>query len=574
MNAGSVHRLLSVPHSFVQDPLMSSSEFTSAAKARGLELGPDVLGRLHECGLLVPFYLVVDDASDERRLPVGERVIGANPTGWAFKAANEGQLLDPAMLPLPDRSAYDRPAGSTGSDWWDGYLFSPWQLLEIPRALGLLGYVESGPPIVDFEPGVVGAQSRQLASFLAAAAPRALPGIVGRLTLPPGGDDESYREETQRTNVEEIVAISGYLPSEIAAKGELLLSLARADDPMIEWWPLMRHSDLSGWAKLRGEPLNCVWRRIGAEIVFRCHEELAERQFVDPLPEIGGLMAWTPLHDRITRRDSEVESLGTALLRVGLAPNPRVLMMVEGDSETLVFRRLLAELGLDNPRYVEVFNSKSSKTNPHLIARYVTSPRLGRVISQTQLVDGRPTVLVVVMDPEHEYATETTRYGMRTRIRRAIRTDVEERGGSLTDVELDFLFQLHTWERLTFELSNFGDDALVLAISAILESDPSRALTPSRESALRDALALSRSGDDPGLKDIDHVVGRALRLQVNKVRLAEGLLPDLLARLAQELPMESPPTPAIRILKEVRRLVGLLSGGGYALTTPAHEAEE
>jgi hypothetical protein len=573
LNPGTVLDLFSMPDALVQDPLLDTQRFIAAAKARGMDLGSGILSRLHEAGLLIPFYLVVDDEDDARKVDVRERSFGSNPTGWAFQAAMEGRLLDPIATPLPHRSAYDRPAEPVAPGWWDGYLFSQWQLIELPRALSLLGYLDSGLATGKFDPSRAGVPSRQLAIFLAAASARALPGIVGRMTLPSPAHDLTAIDHVEWVTVEEMLATAGLVPADLAARGDLLLALAHSDDPLVEWWPLVRHSNLSGWETLRGTALNCIWRRIAAEILFRCHEDLAKRGMVEPLLDIEGFAAWHPLHDRISRRDAQAESLDSALARRGLAPNPRVLLMVEGETEVLVYRRLLAELGLDDPRYVFVFNSRSSKNSPHLIARFATSPRLGRVLSKVRLVEGRPTVLVVVMDPENMYATEALRAQMTSRIRNAIRVDVEEQCGYITEEELDFLFQLHTWDQFTFELSNFGDDALISAIHGCIDSAADCDLPEGWEASLREMLALTRGGET-GLKDISHVIGRALHLRVSKVKLAERLLPDLLARLPLELRAEDPITPAIRVLKEVRRLAGLLSGGGYALSTPVSSDEQ
>jgi hypothetical protein len=61
--------------------------------------------------------------------------------------------------------------------------------------------------------------------------------------------------------------------------------------------------------------------------------------------------------------------------------------------------------------------------------------------------------------------------------------------------------------------------------------------------------------------DIKIALGR-LRIPVEKLKLAELLLPDLLAQLSKESSQQS---PVIAMVQEVNDLVHRLSGGGYVL---------
>lgn len=52
---------------------------------------------------------------------------------------------------------------------------------------------------------------------------------------------------------------------------------------MIEWWPLLRHADHTGWSQFHGKPRQALWQRIAAEILLRAYEELAGTGVVEPL---------------------------------------------------------------------------------------------------------------------------------------------------------------------------------------------------------------------------------------------------------------------------------------------------
>ena len=90
-----------------------------------------------------------------------------------------------------------------------------------------------------------------------------------------------------------------------------------------------------GWSKLHGEPLDAMWKRVAAEVLLRAHEDLATAGQVTPLPDLTGETWWTYLHDRLSVRHEEAETLERALGDFGLSPYPRVILLVEGETELL-----------------------------------------------------------------------------------------------------------------------------------------------------------------------------------------------------------------------------------------------
>ena len=195
-------------------------------------------------------------------------------------------------------------------------------------------------------------------------------------------------------------------------------------DPLREWLPLVRHANHSAWSKLRGEPLDCLWLRIGAEILLRAHEELAANGDLEPLPDISGADWWTPLHDRLSRTSSNAEPLERALAKFGLSPYPRVLVLVEGETELVHFPLLLEQFGLNRPEYVRVQLCKGAGVNPQLLARYAISPRIGGKLGDAWQLNATPTALVIAMDPENMWATAEKREGQDRKIKKAIREQV------------------------------------------------------------------------------------------------------------------------------------------------------
>jgi hypothetical protein len=60
-------------------------------------------------------------------------------------------------------------------------------------------------------------------------------------------------------------------------------------------------------------------------------------------------------------------------------------------------------------------------------------------------------------------------------------------------------------------------------------------------------------------------------LRIKKTTLAKALWPVLLAKCERELADDAVQAPALKVILEVRRLVGLLSSGSYMLSSTNDE---
>lgn len=246
----------------------------------------------------------------------------------------------------------------------------------------------------------------------------------------------------------ELLGLAGFDADALRKEAEVLLGQVDIRDPLRNWLPLIRYASFSGWSKLKGEALDCIWQRIAAEVLLRAHEDLAIAGRLDPLPDLSGAQWRTLLHGRLTPRHEDEDSLERALGTFGLSPHPRVLLLVEGETELVHIPRLLAEFGLDRPEKVRVQRCKGSDINPQLLARYGITPRLGRTIRGIQLLDATPTALLIAMDAENRWATPALRSNERRKLQGAIREEVEDQGGEITQEDLDFLVNIQVWGEL------------------------------------------------------------------------------------------------------------------------------
>lgn len=279
---------------------------------------------------------------------------------------------------------------------------------------------------------------------------------------------------------------------------------------------------------------------------------------VEPVPDLAGALAWTPLHDRLRATYPEPQTLERALHELGLSPHPRVILLVEGETEMEHVPALLAEFGLTQPQQVRVIDTKSSSINAQLIARYGITPRVGRKVADNRwFLDASPTALVIAMDPENHFATQADCDAVRKTLQGAIRAEVRRQDAEITQDELDFLVTIHTWGTDKYELANFTDDELVPAVTTLAtQQNNPRVNLPTWEQDLRAALTAARSAHD----DIQMALGRGMHMREDKVALAKLLWPTLQARCEAEYVDNKVSTPVLRVVLEVVRLVDKLTG--------------
>ncbi|WP_431910365.1 hypothetical protein [Amycolatopsis thermoflava] len=545
--------LLTVPYVFTQDRLLTTGEFLRAARERGHILTLDDLQDLHHHRLLPPLYHVTDDAIEGRRIPVVSPSMNFNVTRWTFEAAADGRLRDGTE----DCSAawpFKRPADKQSSEWWNGFVYSSWQLLHVGAAVSDYQFLQSSRQVPS---GVRQrlAQQRQMTLALAVLATPYLPGVLGQLSLPAGVDQKRLREYRAAADVSGLLRTAGFDPAELEAEADFLLMQAQ-NDPLAKWLPLVRHASYRGWSRLRGEPLDAMWRRIAADVLLRAHEELATAGVVEPLPDLTGTSWHAPQHDRLTPRFEEAQTLERALAELGLSPHPKVILLIEGETERYHVPRLLAEFGVTGPQDVRVQHTKSSKINAHLIARYGAAPRVGRKLGDRWLLDASPTALLIAMDPENHFATPPQRERVRRNLQEAIREEVRYQDAEISQADLDFLVRVRVWGDDKYELANFADDDLLPALTRLAERQGTpRVSSATWEQDVRAELHMARANH----YDVKVSLQR-LGVREDKVELAKLLWPVLRDKCESEFVSGSVQTPVLKLVLEVREMVAHLAG--------------
>jgi hypothetical protein len=562
---GSALALLRLPGVFTQDDLLDPVGFAKEATRRGRNLSLDQLQELHSSRLLLPLFRISDTGATGRAIPVDEPA-GLNPRGWVMHAAWEGRLRDCADEGYSVEWPYRQPEPFV-RHWHSGCFYSSWQLLDLGWALGELlnlGWRQDYP---GRWAGIRLRRARTLA--LCALTPRHLQGIVGRSTTPGGVDGARVWASRFSIDDQQRLDLVGFRAEGLLPEAKSLLAEAHGD-PMIGWWPLIRHAGAQGWEKTAGLTADYLWQRVGAEVLLRAHEELADLGVLSALPTLSHTGWWDELHDRVGAASSAGRSLDQALGLLGVSPHPRVLLLVEGQTEFLHFTRMLELFGLDRADMVRIQNCRTSGTKPDLITRFAIAPRLAEKLGDVQMLHSHPTALIIAMDPENGWTTPAQRDTRLRALKKAIREEVEAQKdgtGYIGDEDLDHLVTLHVWGTTTFELANFTDDELVHALSELAAHQSIEADDLWRVRA-RHELKAARVAPN----DIKVVIQR-LGLKEQKVLLAELLWPALLARLEEQAGWEEPTLPILRVLRDVRTRVAQLLGGSYSLRAPGSPAE-
>ncbi len=547
--------LFRIPFIFGQDQILKTDEFSQNSGKRGYPLSLSTLQALYEHKLLVPFFYVDDEKNDRSRINLITPVTTTS-NHWIFERAAEGRVKDCAEMEFRNSRPFEIPSGETSETWWNGYIYSSWQLNRVPRALRALAQMERAN--LD---GIVLEQTDQFRPeqlALCTLATLYLPDVLGRLISPGDELEPDLRRFIKQVDVGRCLAVSGFDPTKLVTSAEELLSQARTSDPLIDWWPLIRHSNISSWEKLKGIPLHSLWLRISAEVLLRAHEDLAKIGELDPLPDLEGSKFRQSLHDRIKPHWNNERPLESELAVFGLSPHPRVLLLAEGDTEEVHFNALLKEVKLNFPDRVRVQNAESSRANPDLLARYVIAPRPSHSLREYQWMLP-PTVLVIAVDPENRWATIEGQEETKRTIQSAVKREVVRQGGEVTDRELDLLVTIFVWPGNTYEFANFDDQELTEGlISLTSKRKINFTLTDSWKKSVKQAISEARSQRI----NFSEKVG-PLGVPDDKPELAQILLPGLIERFNKEYASQQLETPIFKVVQKVQDLYSQFATGVF-----------
>ena len=530
---------------FTQHHPLDTASFIAEANRRGVDLNLPSLRELYRRGLLIPFlYIAHRPVAAPSEPPGSEPQRGGTQLANVRWARDTGRLRDLADGPFMPRLPFERRQQRSRS-WWNGLLYSWYQLLVLPEIDGLLAlrrYHRRGAHRIAWlpEPHPVlldrANRLRIMAIALTALEARYLPALDSeRIELVNADADEwiTYRDAFDPVIISRQL---GYSAARARLDAEWLLSRAHRLDPVGDSWSrLIRRAPSRSWERLKDAALLAVDDRIAAEILLLFYEDLAARGKVEPLPDTPR-MSWHPLHERLNFRD---RTLDEDLTSLGISPHPRVVLAVEGETEEVHAPLVWELLGYpDAPELMRLLKLGGVDRDLEKVAALAAAPLVsGRTPGRPGwLLIKPPTRLYIAVDPEGKYFGAAKVARTRTAILNEIKAVLEAQGVTRPNpTELDELVTIRTWSERCYEYAHFRDEELADGIMAVHTTI--NALTRGQ---LIEAIKTER---DRG-KDIKEVWSQ-WEHKPGKPELAHALWPTLAAKIERCRTDPDAPVPEI-----------------------------
>lgn len=530
----SVLELLDLPYTFWQLRPLTEEQFRSEAADRGVVLFPRQMEGLHRLRLLTPFLRV---RRDGRSIAAAAR--RADPFRWEdahwmptrrfdlLEARNAGRLHDPVNEHFIARGRLQRGVGDVTYRSSE-YLYSHHQLLALPilrAAMPYLSYGATGEvegfsrvqtPVADSWRAQAEWLHPRLVA-LSALEPIYYPQIVRRIRY--NGDEleryEAWHRDLRPRAMLNWLGVDAAWVKETAGQ---LLGEADGFDPLGRWSELVREAEPASWEPLEGEARSAVDLRIGAEILLRYYDRLVKGRIapkIKPPPRRH--------RDDFSGRLKPQGGLDGTLASFGLSPHPRLVLVVEGETELLVFPRLMELFAVRRDRdFIAIENAQGVGRDLSTLIAYAVAPQTERDEGGRYLRLHRPlTRLLAVMDAEGKYATKRGREERRQAwIDRILRTLPKENRTEAVRESIDRLVAVETWDAKgqSFEFAHFTDRQLALATAQI---DRRESLSLHKRIDIAGSIRGSRGKLDP-------LLGKA-----SKIDLADALWPALQMKIAR-----------------------------------------
>jgi hypothetical protein len=464
-------------HAFSQGPTQTADRFARELSSRAsVRFDPRALERLHEAEILIPIFGIKYDADalvsrEDGNAREASEVIAAlqhvSTDGRALMMEREvGDLFDPAdaaFMPWRETATYQGTHYRTRQ-----YVYSRYQLLAARPLLEALG--AAGIKQESFEKASWVSKRlsrlRDLAVVLEALTPAFRPDIVPRLSGFRGNPGE-WGAYHRGFDVAALLERIDWPAQQLADAAEDLLLAAHGFDPLRDWHDLVDLVHYSLTEKLRGDALLAWEHRVGAEILLRAFERLVASDQATPLPDLPP-RSWAPRHYRLTRSRSDVDQI---LMRFGLSPHPSVVVVLEGQIETKVLRRILDErLRSSWTSLVRLMIARGIDQDVSAIAAMM-APRVSELDGDWLGLSRPPTHIVLVEDAEGRQVTSEAREARR---RKWLDRLAAELGPPWADDEgvreqLSDLIEVFVWDPngASFEFAHFSDRQLAVGLQAV-----------------------------------------------------------------------------------------------------------
>ena len=559
--------LLDLPFGFAQLRPLMADDFRRQANDRGVSLQQAHLEALHRARILVPLFRVIRDTRTINAL--ARR--GARET-YSFsrwhptsrfdleQARGRDWLRDPAEERFMSIAQRRRPLEDYSYEA-SVYVYSPHQLITLPlvkETLASMKYSRGGDDFVATLQArrfwmnawrERGERMRELVIALTALEPAYYSQVTGRLSLSREHEFADLFEWRRKLPVTAMLKWLEVDAAWVKDAGAELLRVADGFDPLRDWVELLAEAHFDKWNRLRGNARSALDVRIAAEVFLRYYDDLAASRRAKALPKAVG--RFRGAFDTRLKRSKPLDEV---LTEFGLSPHPDLVLMVEGETELLLFPRVMEHFGVRTDEdFISVQMAGGVRRDLSSLIAYAVSPRVqpeerGKHTKYLKLVRP-PTRILVVFDAEPPVATTADREKRRSNwvkrimlaMPREIRHDVA--GAERVREQVDGLVDLITWNRRgdSFEFAHFTDRQISAAIDRLDPGPrkPDLATLITRVAGIRERHA-----------NLDEVLHR-----VSKVDLADALWPTLESKIKAAVRRKTDGRiPVVQVLDEALRL--------------------
>lgn len=548
-----------MPWALTQHHPLDTGGVIDEAKKRGISIDLPTLRELYRRRLLIPFVELTFRPvrapfvpAEPDPVPTTSRLIDLR------QARDTGCLRDLAAEPYRPNVPFERGNRQTPG-WWNGLLYSWYQLLMLPELEDLLADRTTHKrgerriarlPAPDAALLQMAERYRRMAIALTALETRYLPNLdpewIHLKNVHDVDDWEAYRA---RFDPDRMQTWLQYPTAQVRDDAEWLLSRAHDRDPVgSDWSKLMRRAPAKSRRYLKDASLMAMEERIAAEILLRFYEDLADRGQTAPLPDSSAFNSWHPLVERLSYRP---RTLDEDLIELGISPHPRVVLALEGETEMAHAPRVWRALEFaDAPELMRLLKLGSVDRELVKVAALTAAPLVSEKVPGTDdwnLI--KPyTCLVVAVDPEGRYKSPANVADERAKILAEIKDVLKAQGVTRPDeAELNELVDIRTWNAKCYEFAHFTDDELADGIMAVHHT-----IDGWSRAELVAALGWWRGrGDIKGVWGGGRWDAQAKRMtgkwgyQVSKVALADALWPTLEKKIERARADAKAPVPPI-----------------------------
>ena len=544
--------LFRLPWSFTQRRALTTMDLKREAARRGVTLDGPVLRELYRRQVLIPLILVPPTPRGANNATPFINPFDSAAARAARSAAHRGRAIDLDRAPYRPRLRFSERRRDDPKGWWNGLLYSPWQLLALASAGPRIArgrWTAHREPLFrlpgDLPDRQVWWRWRRTAILLSALEAKYLPSldpVSG--TVRNALDMQGWEDYAQGLEPGALAQRLAVTPAELATMAEDLLSQADSLNQVGDWWQLLAHAPRREADMLTGAALLSAEHRSAAQMLLDFHKDL-QGEHSAPIPADGGRRCRHPLD--AAWAEAKKRPLDDVLSDLGVSPHPRVVVIIEGESEERIFPRVLCEIAPDLPPHlVRVVCMRGADRDLQLLAAYIAAPLLGPAGPDGCHPTIRPlTHIVVALDPDQGWSTAENLAKKKNLIINEIKRVVLAQGVTLDEGIYQDLITIVTWEQSCFEYEHFTDDQLAEAMHEVLAVDARWDLGQTKIK-----LAESRAQR----RDVKGVIALVTGHESGKVKLAEALWPILRRRLrtSESSKAASYPTVALVLADAVR----------------------